>query len=346
MMRGMNIVHRTDIRLVREIASGGMGTVYEGHQLGYADFVKVVAVKMLNRATLKQPDFKKLLVEEAKLVCNLVHENIVQIYQLGCLTDGRCYVVMEYVDGQPLHDMILALAHDRERLPVALAVHICSRIARGLAYAHDFCDRQGTALNIVHRDVCPRNILVTTEGLAKLTDFGIAKMVNALVQDGTLTGKIRFMSPEQAACRPLDRRTDVFSLGAVLFNTLSGAFIRPDTCNPTRDDFEAMPVPWDQLPQDLPEDLLAIMRRMLAFDPADRYPDCDALAQDLEYHIYKDGYGPTIQTVEKFMRENLPALYERQPLPSLSADGETLCDVTLLAGPDETLLVDDTLPSA
>ena len=304
------ILDETRIRLVREVARGGMSVVYEGRQLGYEGFEKQVAVKMLLDKWSGNARFLKLFIAEAKLVSDLVHENIVQIYQLGRRPDGACYIVMEFVSGLSLREFLNHHLARPRPVPVPLAVHMASRVARGLAYAHARCDAEGRPLGIVHRDVCPNNILITTEGLTKITDFGVAKALpHRIIGDDWLTGKARYMAPEQAARRPVDFRADQYALGGVLFELLAGVAPRGEAADPHRDDFARLAVPWDRLPSGLGKDLVAILRRTLDADPAARYADTADLARELELHIYRDGYGPTIQTVEGYLRAEFPRLY-------------------------------------
>lgn len=303
------------VELVHKIAEGGMSVVYEGSLHGCEGFAKKVAVKMMLEKWSKDEWFMRQFIGEAKLVADLVHENIVQIYQLGQLKGGEYYIIMEYVYGVSLRDFLAYHTKNRLRIPEPLMVHILSRVARGLGYAHTFKDPEGVPLGIVHRDVCPNNILITTEGLTKLIDFGVAKAVAGMVMDDTwLTGKARYMSPEQAACKPVDFRSDIYSLGVVLFEMLSGKGIRPVTVSPQNEDFTKFPVPWDLLPADAGKELVGILKRMLQPYPEGRYQDTNQLARDMEYYIYKDGYGPTIQTIEAYLRQHFPDMYRREKI--------------------------------
>ncbi|MBU4199473.1 MAG: serine/threonine protein kinase [Verrucomicrobia bacterium] len=315
--RSFIINDSTQLVITRKIAEGGMGAVYEARQIGVEGFEKTVAIKtMSDNLTHARKQYAELFIAEAKLVADLVHENIVQIYQLGRSSSGY-YIVMEYVHGLSLAQFI---DHHRTlNLPLAveLAVHIISRIARGLAYAHQRQDAAGVPLEIVHRDVCPNNILITTEGLPKLADFGVAKVTKRLVLgDGSFVGKLLYMAPEQALKQHVDFRADMYSLGAVLFELLTFETIRPAEINFRAADareWVAQPIPWHFLPQGLSGDLAAILNKMLAFTPGDRYQDTDHLARDLEYFIYKDGYGPTIQTMEEYLRRHFHYLYAIDP---------------------------------
>ena len=257
-----------------------MGAMWEGGLKGGGGFERRVAVKTLRDRWSNDARFMELFVAEAKLVCDLVHENIVQIYQLGRRTSGGYYIVMEFVDGLPLRRFLDRHIEEGKRIPEPLAVHIVSRIARGLAYAHTFHDRCGRCLHIVHRDVCLGNVLITTEGLAKLTDFGIAKALPMqIIGDDWLTGKIRYMSPEQAAREKVDFRSDIYSLGAVLFEMLAHETIRPHDADPRRTPFAEIPVPWPLLPTETGAEVVDLLRTALDPDPAKRFQETSQLAR-------------------------------------------------------------------
>lgn len=302
----------SNYKVIREIAEGGMGKVYEASQLGLQGFEKRVAIKTLLRELYKDERFIDMFIDEAKLVANLVHENIVQIYQLDKSEFGY-YFVMEYVNGIPLHDLIDKLNKKEMLLPIQLAVFITSRIARGLAHAHSRTGVNGLNLNIVHRDVCPNNILVTTEGLPKLTDFGIAKArINTMpANDQCLMGKLMYMPPEQALKKGTDHRGDIYALGIVLFELLSGKKGREGRTESETLELACQGcVDTDRLPKNVPNALLDILFRAIQVDPDDRYQNCDEMCTALEYYIYKDGYGPTIVTLEKFLKNTFPELYQ------------------------------------
>lgn len=301
---------RVEYEIVETIAEGGMGTVLKAREKGIEGFEKIVAIKKLLPKFSKDRRFVQMFVKEAKMVANLVHENIVQIYQLN-KTRREYYIAMEYVDGIPLHQMILFHDKTNQRFPVNLAVFIASRVARGLVYAHNRRDSNGIPLDIVHCDICPHNVLINTEGVAKITDFGIARARSASELDMAFAGKVLFMSPEQAAQKKLDFRSDIYSLGMLLFFVLSGKSGREgsDSIKEVVANAMANKIRWEYLPQDLDEDLLNILHKMLATEPDERYPNTAELAQDLEYYIYKNGYGPTIVTLADYLRDQMPGLF-------------------------------------
>lgn len=303
------VLEKVEFEIIGKIASGGMGEVFRAVQKGADGFGKRVAIKTLLESYSGNAGFVEKFIDEAKLVANLVHENIVQIYQLA-KADNKYFFVLELVNGVSLFDFIDHHLSVKKLPPRELAVFIASRIARGLAYAHGRRDHDGKAMNIVHCDVCPHNILITLEGLPKLTDFGIAKARNMSGND-QVAGKLAFMSPEQARGETLDFRSDIYSLGIVLFCLLSGMPTRKtrvgasDILQQAKDGFVA----WERLPVDIEDGLADIVCRMLAAEPGGRYDSTDKLATDLEYHIYKYGYGPTIVSLSDYMRREMPGIY-------------------------------------
>ncbi|MDD3118230.1 MAG: serine/threonine-protein kinase [Victivallales bacterium] len=323
-------VDQVEFEVISKVADGGMGSVYKALQKGVHGFAKTVAIKTILENYAADSQFITDFISEAMLVANLVHENIVQIYQLGKYKK-EYYFVLEFVDGISLYDFMQFHQRIRRQLPPELAVFIVSRVARGLAYAHTRRDRNGEPMNIVHCDVCPHNIMLNTEGVPKLTDFGIAKANIRKEKRSGLSGKLPFISPEQAEVgAAIDFRSDIYSLGIVLFYLLSGKFPRHVDL-PLRemiDEIRGNQLNWSLLPEDLDADLLALLRRMLAQRPEDRFADTSELARSLEYHIYKDGYGPTIVSLAAYMKELLPGIFQpeakRETMPhNLTDAGKT-----------------------
>lgn len=319
-------------RIERTIASGGMGSVYDARQVGAAGFEKRVAIKTILPEFSNDRRFVELFIQEAKLVADLVHENIVQIYQFGLSKDGY-YIVMEYINGLPLAEFIRVHAATKEVIPEELAVFIVSRIARGLAYAHSRVDRKGVPMGIVHRDVCPNNILMTAEGLPKLADFGIAKAATQVVR--AKGGKKSYMSPEQAGSGQVDFRSDIYSLGLVLFELLAQRSARALWSDQLIEAARAGRIDWLSLPGTVSPPVRAILERMLQPDPLRRYGATDQLGYDLEYAIYHKGYGPTVVTLETYLRRHFPGLYlAGTPPPRLAMAGET---IAIPINPGETV---------
>lgn len=308
------IIGNVEYEILETIAEGGMGTVFKALMKGANGFEKIVAIKMLLSCYSKDKRFISRFIDEAKLVANLVHENIVQIYQLDKYMN-EYYFVLEYVDGINLYDFVEFHRMSKMKLPVKLAVFIAANVARALAYAHSRYDSDGTSLNIIHCDVCLHNILINTEGVVKLTDFGVARAVTVR-ERASVSGKLPFMSPEQVNKKPLDFHSDIYSLGVVLFYMLSGGKnCRHLNVNLHEIITQAQEnyIDWDLLPDNLDKYLLNILRRMLATEPEKRYRDAAKVAKKLEQHISRSGYGPTSVSLSKYMRRQMPAVFANKP---------------------------------
>ncbi|KAB2653271.1 MAG: serine/threonine protein kinase [Verrucomicrobia bacterium] len=283
-----------------------MGVVYEAEQLGARNFVKRVAIKVIRANYASQKMFIENFIGEAKLVADLIHTNIVQTYHLG-ETNGVCFIAMELIRGVNLEQFAQQLAEKRKQLPLELAVFITSRIARGLAYAHNKTGADGKTLGIVHRDVSFKNIMIAFEGDVKLTDFGIAKARGFLTdQEGeVVAGKADYMSPEQADFQITDKRSDIFSTGVVLGNLILGHNIfKGPTAEESRQRILKQAIPdFRMLDSRVDEKLNVILQRCLTRDLSKRFETADELMYELEYYIYHGGYGPTNETMGKFIRE-------------------------------------------
>lgn len=312
-------------RLTRKISEGGMGIVYEAMLYGSEGFEKQVVIKTIREEISSNRDFVDLFIGEAKLAACLVHQNIVQIYRLGKV-DNSYYVAMEYVHGVDLKDFIIQHYKKKRDVPIEIAAFIASRICRGLEYAHKKCDKTGQPLGVVHCDISPRNLMISSEGEVKITDFGIARAKGLMKGDQVEgLGKMAYVSPEQIREGPVDGRSDLFSLGAVLFELLTGvqAFIDRNNKGGTRNAIDRPVMSLKDLNVQVPDDLVKIVSKALEPDLARRYPDAGAMGYDLEYFLYHKGYGPTIQTLEKYQRSLFPDLYsgivvEKEPAERIS----------------------------
>lgn len=296
--------------LKRRIATGGMGAIYEAEQIGAEGFVKTVALKTILPEYARSRAFVESFIGEAKLVAGLVQQNIVQIYQLGRHGQGY-YIAMEYIDGIDLTHFLFR--HDllRQAVPVEIATYIVSRICRGLEYAHIKHGSDGTPLELVHRDVAPKNIMITNEGEVKLADFGVAKAALFMEEEegAYLVGSPQYMSPEQAACKKVDCRSDIYSLGLVYYELLTN-----QPAYSSDDDEEILKLVRegdilhhpDMLRSDIPEEIVMMLMRCLAKDSGKRYQSASELGYALEYFMYSPGYGPTIVTLANYVAELFP----------------------------------------
>jgi serine/threonine protein kinase len=208
--------------ILDEIASGGMATVHLAHASGQDD--RFVAVKCMHAHYARDPDFVSMFLDEAMLCTQIRHENVVATIDVSQERD-ELLLVLELVDGESLSKLVKSLTTRRAKVPQAIASAIVCDMLRGLHAAHEAKNEAGEPLMIVHRDVSPHNVLVGTDGIARVLDFGVAKARGRVqtTQKGQLKGKLAYMSPEQARGRSVDRRSDVFSAGIVLWELLTGA---------------------------------------------------------------------------------------------------------------------------
>ncbi len=302
----VQILNELKYVMVRQIAEGGMGVVYEAHQHGAGQFRKTVAVKLIREEYSAIPEFQKNFIGEARLVADLIHTNIVQTYHLG-QTGGQYFMVMEYVGGQNVEQFLEKHRRLGRQVPVDLAAFIVSRVARGLTYAHQKRDRDGHHLDIVHRDIGPKNVLMGYEGDVKLTDFGIAKALNLMYNEEgkVIAGKDEYLSPEQASYAVTDARADLFPLGIVLTEILLGRniFRNVDRAQ-SRRNILAMPIPlFSTLRPDIDERLEKIIQKALQRDRNLRYQSAAEVLNDLEIYLYSHGYGPTNEKLGTYLRD-------------------------------------------
>jgi serine/threonine protein kinase len=208
--------------LIGKIATGGMGEIFLARLGGAAGFEKLYVVKKILPHLAGDPRFRGMLIDEARVASRMSHPNICQVYELE-ETDGQLYIVMEYLEGVTVLPLLRRASRSQTPLPLGLITGVISQTCEALHYAHELNDRDGSPLNIVHRDVTPSNVFVTESGVAKVVDFGIAKVKNASAQTqtGTVKGKYAYMAPEQLRGLELDRRVDVFAVGILLFEMLS-----------------------------------------------------------------------------------------------------------------------------
>ena len=292
--------------IVRKIFEGGMGIVYEAEQLGTREFKKRVAIKVVRQHYAEQKQFIDNFIGEAKLVADLIHTNIVQTYHLG-ETKGIYFIAMELIRGVNLEQFAQQLMDKKRVLPTELAAFIVSRVARGLAYAHAKADKAGKPLGIVHRDVSFKNIMIAFEGDVKLTDFGIAKARGFLVDNEgeVVAGKADYMSPEQANFQITDKQSDLFSAGVVLAHLLLGKNIfKGATPEESRQRMMTLPIPdFRNLDSRVDERLNEIVHRALARDVDKRFASGEELLYELEHYMYHAGYGPTNETLGRYIRD-------------------------------------------
>ena len=292
--------------LLERISVGGMAEVFKAKSFGVEGFARSVAIKRILPHLAEDPRFVEMFINEAKVAVQLSHANIAQVYELGRFEDDH-YIAMEYVAGKDLLSMHQYTKKSGDRLPVQLAVYIGSRVAEGLGYAHRKTGNDGRPLGIIHRDISPQNVLISYEGAVKLIDFGIAKAAihsSHQTQAGVLKGKYGYMSPEQISGKPLDQRSDIFALGTVLHEMLTGErlfcgendFLTLEKVRAAKAD------PPSRINPEVPAQLDQILMRALAREPSERYQSATQFADDLGRFLHMSGAGLSSKALKSWMR--------------------------------------------
>jgi eukaryotic-like serine/threonine-protein kinase len=270
--------------IVGELAMGGMAELFVGVQRGLEGFVKVVVIKRVLPQFSGMADFIRMFVDEARLAARLEHPNIVRTYEFGEV-DGQYFTVMEYLPGEDLGKVLQRLGREKQQLPFAAAAAIVAQVCSGLHFAHELTDTAGEPLHLVHRDINPANIIITYSGEVKLIDFGVATTTQHVkTTAGTIKGKLAYMSPEHVLARGVDRRSDVFAVGIVLWELLAGRplFVRPNeaaTLYAIMND----PIPSIRRARpDVPPALEAIVMRALERTAIDRFETAAEMEQALD----------------------------------------------------------------
>ncbi|MDO9022703.1 MAG: serine/threonine-protein kinase [Deltaproteobacteria bacterium] len=296
-----------DYRIVAELARGGMAAVFLAVYEGAARPREIVAIKVVHPHLAYDPDFVAMLADEARIASSIGHPNVVEIreFVLG-RADGRNYIVMEYADGETL-SMFLKHGARGKRLSTALAASIAADVAGGLHAAHELRGPHGEDLQLVHRDVSPQNIIVTYDGRVKLTDFGVAKATGRIqrTQPGEIKGKLAYMAPEQAFGREVDRRSDVYALGVVLYELAMGRrlFGGKTDADTIRNVMQHNIVPPREIDPEFPEGLEQIILAMLTKEPADRFQTAGAAERALRGYLRSVGAGDLAASLGAFVRD-------------------------------------------
>lgn len=272
--------------LVGEIASGGMATVYLARLTGVGGFQRFVAMKRLHPHLANEKEFVEMFLDEARIAARIHHPNVVPILEVGASSVGY-YLVMEYIEGDTLARLLARAATRGKRIPVPIALRIALDTLSGLHAAHELRDDAGDAVQLVHRDVSPQNVLVGVDGIARITDFGVARAASRLTATrvGQLKGKIAYMAPEQAAGEEsLDRRADVFASGIVVWEELAAKRLfkaENEAATLSRVMTEPVP-PLTTVVPGLSVELSNVVARALERNPDQRYSSCAQFADALE----------------------------------------------------------------
>ncbi len=288
--------------LLERINVGGMAEVFKAKTFGVEGFERLLAVKRILPNIAEDEEFITMFIDEAKIAVQLQHANIAQIFDLGKVEDSF-FIALEYVHGKDLRSIFDRMRSRGEMLPIPLACHIMMQVCEGLDYAHNKRDAQGRELHLIHRDISPQNVLIGFEGEVKLIDFGIAKAAGkaSTTQAGILKGKFGYMSPEQVRGLPIDKRSDIFAVGIVLYELLTGErlFVGEtdfSTLEKVRNVEIVSPSSYNKK---IPQQLEKLILKSLARDPEDRYQNAIDLHDDLQSFLYSVG--------EFFSRKDLAA---------------------------------------
>ncbi len=293
--------------LLEKIATGGMAEVYRARVHGAMGFEKILVIKRILDTLAKDEEFKELFKVEARIAALLAHVNIVQVFELG--QEGESlYIAMEYVHGI---DVARLVSRSRAigEFPVPLALFLCGEVLKALQFAHHYADGDGRPLHIVHCDISPQNILVSFSGEVKITDFGISRAAIQKGNQDVIRGKYAYMSPEQVEGKPLDGRSDLFSLGIVLYELLTGRrLFKSKSRDETLARVRRAEVPSPRAYRsEISEDLEAFLLRTLSRHRDDRWTDAAEMMDALSQLIVREGHRATNNDLSTYLREVLDA---------------------------------------
>lgn len=293
-------------QLERKLGAGGMAEVWLARAEGPGGFSRQVVVKRIHAHLLEEPRFVEMFLGEASLVARLSHPNIVQLFDFG-EDNGTPYLAMEWMDGPNLKELLRREKAEGRVLPAEMCARLVAMACEGLAYAHEAVDAETRGpLGLVHRDVSPDNLLLSSSGALKVADFGIARSAvqKHRTKTGTVKGKLAYMAPEQLRSEPLDGRADQYSLGVVLYELLAGT--RPydvkGTAELMRAVLQGTTVPLSQRRPDVPAELARIAARAMETDRARRFPDCRELQRALESWLMRSGHTFTAWDVAQWLK--------------------------------------------
>ena len=278
-----------EYKILKKIATGGMAEVFLARRTGLKGFEKLLAIKRILPQFSENEEFISMFIDEAKLAAQLNQRNIVQIYDFGN-QQGAYYIAMEYVSGKDVRSIVKRSIEKQKRMPIGQCAYIITEAAKGLEYAHNFKDHSGTSLQLIHRDISPQNILVSYEGEVSLADFGIAKAASKSTETraGVLKGKILYMSPEQAWGKPIDKRSDLYSLGVVLYELITyrkifdadSEFSMLEKVRNAQVEFPP------EIFEKVPRPIFQILKKALGKDPGERYQSAHEMHVNLENYLH------------------------------------------------------------
>jgi eukaryotic-like serine/threonine-protein kinase len=319
--------------LLERINVGGMAEVFKAKTFGVEGFERLLAVKRILPNIAEDEEFIAMFIDEAKIAVQLQHANIATIFDLGKVEDSY-FIALEHVHGKDLRSIFDRLRGRGEVMPIQQACYIIMQVCEGLDYAHNKRDAQGRELHLVHRDISPQNVLIGYEGEVKLIDFGIAKAAGkaSKTQAGILKGKFGYMSPEQVRGLPIDRRSDIFSVGIVLYELLTNErlFVGESDFSTLEKVRNVEIMPPSSYNKKIPPELERIVLKVLAKDPEDRYQNAIDLHDDLQAFLHKIG--------EFYSRKDIAAWMKKMFAVEIEEDSAKLEQYRQLVAPGTAAL--------
>ena len=323
-------------QILAKLAVGGMAEIFLARGASVGGVERYVVLKRILRQRATDVQFVRMFLDEARLAAQLQHPNIAQVYDIGKLGDSY-FFTMEYVHGETVRALLHRSHALRRPVHLGSVLTIVAGAAAGLQHAHDRIGIDGRPLGIVHRDISPSNLMVSFEGSVKVVDFGVAKAADRLqeTRSGTVKGKISYLSPEQCRGSDVDRRSDLFSLGIVMWEMLT-----TERLYKRASDFDNMSAIVTELPSppssrrpDVPPEIDAIAMKLLAKDPAERYQTAADLIEDIEQHAMRTGQMLSPTSLGRYLRE----LFGQRPEPWVEMEsGEAQDGVTVASEPIPT----------
>jgi len=330
-----------DYILLEKAASGGMADIYKAVKVGARGFFKLLAVKRIRPHICEDVTFQDMFVREAHVLSNLSHPNVAQIYDLGSV-QNQFYIAMEFIQGQDLGTVLKAVREDESLWKEEIVLCIATAVAEGLDYVHNMKDPEGRDLNIVHRDINPQNIFISYQGEVKIIDFGVARTDTDTekTKAGVIKGKLAYLSPEQLEGGSIDRQTDVFAAGLVLYEMLSRRRLFKGETE-TQLLKEVMVLDIDSQVADLPvhEALQQILHQTLSRDQNSRFQTCAAFKASIEAYASERGFSMSSQSLRRLM-ETLFAADSKREQERNRVHFEMLQRETASGGVEETRFID------
>ncbi len=313
--------------LLDRIGMGGMAEVWRARVAGVGGFEKILVVKKILPAFAQNKTFIDMLLAEARLCAVLQHANIVQTYENGEI-DGNYYIAMEYVAGPDLFKVLSRCTQVQMRIPTEMCLFIAAEVAKGLHYAHNAKDHYGRPLHIIHRDVSPSNIIISEAGEVKVMDFGVARATpggqpaDNATRSGVLKGKLGYMSPEQVTGQPFDHRSDIFSLGIILYEslTLKRLFLAKTDLETLVNIRDARLEHKFKKHAYIDEPVRTVLRRALARDVNERYPTAMAMHDDIMTLLFQQQIQVSNNGLSNFITKLFDPALQVTPLPNVHPD--------------------------